>query len=83
MKGVLSILSVIFIGYFRLFRVSLTGGLVGCLRFLLVDLFFSNNYDMWMLSSLKVPECRSIAYPLRFQQYPTTARSSKVSILGL
>ena len=38
---------------------------------------------MQMLSSLKVPECRGITYLVRFQQHPTTARSSKVAILGL
>ena len=49
----------------------------------LVDLFLSKNYNMWMLSSLKVPECRGITYFLRFDQHPTTVRSSKVAIFGL
>ena len=41
------------------------------------------NYNMWMLSSLKVPESRGITYFLRFDQHPTTVRSSKVAIFGL
>ena len=28
---------------------------------------------MWMLSTLKVPECRRIIYFSRFEQHPTTA----------
>ena len=69
--------------FWLIFAFFLTGGLVGCLRFVLVDLFLSKNYNMWMLSSLKVPECRGITYFLRFEQHPTTARSSKVAIFGL
>ena len=57
--------------FWLIFAFFLTGGLVECLRFLLVDLFLSTNYDMWTLSSLKVPECRGITYFWGFDQHPT------------